>query len=148
MLGTYALRNNLLDIAIMLGLGVAGFLLRGLGIGAAPIVLGLILGTIAEQGYVQTILGGMALPVPPPPTPPPPPSAGPAVHQPAEPDHHRAHCRRPVVELRAGASAPCARAAPGGVSAMQIRINTDLASGILGLVLAGLFWSQRAASAS
>jgi len=26
---------------------------------------------------------------------------------------------------------------------MQIRINTDLASGILGLVLAGLFWSQR-----
>ena len=64
MLGTYALRNNLLDVAIMLGLGVAGFVLRGLGIGAAPIVLGLILGTIAEQGYVQTILGGMALPVP------------------------------------------------------------------------------------
>ena len=26
---------------------------------------------------------------------------------------------------------------------MQIRINTDLASGIFGLVLAGLFWSQR-----
>jgi putative tricarboxylic transport membrane protein len=64
MLGTYALRNNLLDVAIMLGLGVAGFVLRGLGIGAAPIVLGLILGTIAEQGYVQTVLGGMALPVP------------------------------------------------------------------------------------
>lgn len=64
MLGTYALRNNLLDVAIMLVLGVAGYVLRGLGIGAAPIVLGLILGTIAEQGYVQTILGGMALPVP------------------------------------------------------------------------------------
>ena len=64
MLGTYALRNNLLDVGIMLGLGVAGFVLRGLGIGAAPIVLGLILGTIAEQGYVQTVLGGMALPVP------------------------------------------------------------------------------------
>ena len=29
-----------------------------------PIVLGLILGTIAEQGYVQTILGGMAMDVP------------------------------------------------------------------------------------
>jgi len=63
-LGTYALRNNVVDVALMLGLGVVGFLIRGLGLDAAPIVLGLILGTIAEQGYVQTILGGMAMDVP------------------------------------------------------------------------------------
>lgn len=63
-LGTYALRNNLVDVALMLGLGVVGFIIRGLGLGAAPIVLGLILGTIAEQGYVQTVLGGMAMDIP------------------------------------------------------------------------------------
>ena len=63
-LGTYALRNNIIDVALMLGLGVVGFVIRGLGLGAAPIVLGLILGTIAEQGYVQSILGGMALDFP------------------------------------------------------------------------------------
>ncbi|TVS05005.1 MAG: C4-dicarboxylate ABC transporter permease [Rhodobacteraceae bacterium] len=63
-LGTYALRNNVIDVAIMLGLGVVGFLIRGLGLHAAPIVLGLILGTIAEQGYVQSVLGGMALDIP------------------------------------------------------------------------------------
>lgn len=33
--------------------------------------------------------------------------------------------------------------AQGDVIAMQIRINTDLASGIFGVALAGLFWSQR-----
>ncbi|MCC1480288.1 tripartite tricarboxylate transporter permease [Roseibaca sp. Y0-43] len=64
MLGTYALRNNLVDVALMLGLGMVGFVIRGLGLDAAPIVLGLILGTIAEQGYVQTILGGMAMDIP------------------------------------------------------------------------------------
>ncbi len=63
-LGTYALRNNIVDVALMLGLGVIGFIIRGLGLGAAPIVLGLILGTIAEQGYVQTVLGGMAMDIP------------------------------------------------------------------------------------
>lgn len=63
-LGTYALRNNLVDVALMLGLGIVGFAIRGVGLDAAPIVLGLILGTIAEQGYVQTILGGMAMDVP------------------------------------------------------------------------------------
>lgn len=63
-LGTYALRNNVTDVLIMLSMGVAGYFLRIIGIHAAPIVLGLILGTIAEQGYTQTILGGMAYTVP------------------------------------------------------------------------------------
>jgi putative tricarboxylic transport membrane protein len=57
-LGTYALRNSSSDVLIMLILGTAGYLLKQIGIGAAPIVLGLILGTIAEVGYVQAILGG------------------------------------------------------------------------------------------
>lgn len=63
-LGTYALRNSMLDVLIMLGLGAFGYLLRGIGIPSAPIVLGLILGAIAEMGYVQSVLGGMAYAVP------------------------------------------------------------------------------------
>lgn len=59
-LGTYALRNSLSDVIIMLLLGTAGFVLRELGVESAPIVLGLILGGIAEMGFVQTLLRGAA----------------------------------------------------------------------------------------
>jgi putative tricarboxylic transport membrane protein len=57
-LGTFALRNSISDVIIMLILGTAGFLLKQIGIHPAPIVLGLILGSIAEVGFVQTMLGG------------------------------------------------------------------------------------------
>lgn len=60
MLGTYAVRNSHTDVIIMVALGTLGFLFKQLGIAPAPIVLGLILGSIAEMGYVQTILGGQA----------------------------------------------------------------------------------------
>jgi len=63
-LGTYAVRNSHTDVIIMLVLGTLGFLFKQLGIAPAPIVLGLILGNIAEMGYVQTILGGQASPYP------------------------------------------------------------------------------------
>ncbi|MBM9603896.1 tripartite tricarboxylate transporter permease [Desulfopila inferna] len=59
-LGTYAVRNSHTDVIIMLVLGTLGFLFKQLGVAPAPIVLGLILGNIAEMGYVQTILGGQA----------------------------------------------------------------------------------------
>jgi putative tricarboxylic transport membrane protein len=54
----------MLDVLIMLVLGTAGYFLRLVGVMAPPIVLGLILGGIAEQGYVQAILTGAALDVP------------------------------------------------------------------------------------
>ena len=63
-LGTFALRNSLLDVGIMMILGIAGYFLRLIGIHAAPIVLGLILGGIAEQGYVQTMLAAVVDPIP------------------------------------------------------------------------------------
>ena len=59
-LGTFALRNSLSDVIIMLILGTAGYLLKQIGIHPAPIVLGLILGSIAEVGFVQAMLGGAA----------------------------------------------------------------------------------------
>lgn len=64
MLGTFALRNSITDVFIMLILGTAGYLLRQVGISVAPIVLGLILGKIAEMGYVQSMLTGAALKFP------------------------------------------------------------------------------------
>jgi len=60
-LGTYALRNSLSDVIIMLLLGTTGFVLKELEVESAPIVLGLILGTIAEMGFVQTLLRGTSL---------------------------------------------------------------------------------------
>ncbi|MCO7247539.1 tripartite tricarboxylate transporter permease [Halomonas sp. Mc5H-6] len=63
-LGTFALRNSMLDVGIMLILGTAGYFLRLIGIQAAPIVLGLILGGIAEQGYVQTLMAAVVDPIP------------------------------------------------------------------------------------
>ena len=52
-IGTFAIRNNVSDIVIMLCLGVFGWVVGRFGFAAAPIVLGLILGPIAEQGFVQ-----------------------------------------------------------------------------------------------
>ncbi len=58
-LGTYAIQNSVEDVAIMLTLGVGAWLLGRAGFGPAPIVLGVVLGPIAEQGFVQGwLIGG------------------------------------------------------------------------------------------
>ncbi len=58
-LGSYAIRNNIVDVFVMLGCGVIGYILRELGFHPGPILLGLILGSIAEQGLVQSMLMSM-----------------------------------------------------------------------------------------
>jgi putative tricarboxylic transport membrane protein len=63
-LGAYALRNNMTDVMIMLVLGFLGYVLKEIGFHPAPIALGLILGPIAETGFVQARLMGSALPWP------------------------------------------------------------------------------------
>lgn len=52
-IGTFSIRNNVSDVIIMLCLGVFGCLITRFGFATSPIVLGLILGPIAEQGFVQ-----------------------------------------------------------------------------------------------
>src|SRR3546814_10180330 len=52
-LGTYAIQNSLGDVGIMLGLGVVAWLLSRVGFGPAPIVLGVVLGPLAEEGFCQ-----------------------------------------------------------------------------------------------
>lgn len=59
-IGTFSIRNSILDVIIMLCLGVFGWVVAGFGFMASPIVLGLILGPIAEQGFVQSWTIGAA----------------------------------------------------------------------------------------
>src|SRR5690606_701231 len=60
MIGTYAIRNSVSDVVIMIVLGAIGWVLGRFGFAAAPIVLGIILGPIAEQGFVQARTIGSA----------------------------------------------------------------------------------------
>jgi len=60
MIGTYAIRNSISDVVIMIILGIIGWILNRFGFSPSPIVLGLILGRIAEQGFVQAWTIGAA----------------------------------------------------------------------------------------
>jgi putative tricarboxylic transport membrane protein len=51
--GTYSVQHNFADVIVMLGLGIGMFFLGKLGFTASPIVLGLILGPIAETNFSQ-----------------------------------------------------------------------------------------------
>jgi putative tricarboxylic transport membrane protein len=54
-IGAYAIRNNVFDVYMMLGLGVFVFLVRRLGFHPGPIGLGIILGPIIEPALVQSL---------------------------------------------------------------------------------------------
>ncbi|SHH81984.1 tripartite tricarboxylate transporter permease [Marivita hallyeonensis] len=57
--GSFAIEANTFHVLIMVSLGIIGWLLARIGIEASPIVLGLILGPIAEAGFVQGwLIGG------------------------------------------------------------------------------------------
>jgi putative tricarboxylic transport membrane protein len=59
-IGSYAVHNNAQEVQQMVVLGVFGWTAGRFGFTASPIVLGLILGTIAESGFVQGYLIGNA----------------------------------------------------------------------------------------
>jgi putative tricarboxylic transport membrane protein len=63
-LGSYSIRNNIMDVIVMLVGGFVGYLLKELNFHPGPIVLGLILGPIAEKGLVQGYLMGLSRPNP------------------------------------------------------------------------------------
>lgn len=47
--GTYSVQNDMMDVWLMLGFGVAGFLLEKIGFPLVAIILGVVLGPIAES---------------------------------------------------------------------------------------------------
>lgn len=59
-IGSFAIHSNPEDTRIMFGLGVIAWVLNRYGFAPSPIVLGLVLGQIAEQGFVQSYLIGNA----------------------------------------------------------------------------------------
>jgi putative tricarboxylic transport membrane protein len=59
-IGSFSIRNNVSDVVIMITLGVMGWILSRFGFTPSPIVLGLILSRIAEQGFVQGYTIGAA----------------------------------------------------------------------------------------
>ncbi len=54
--GTYALQSSTFDLWVMLGFGIVGYILRKFGYPLAPIVIGMILGPIAESNYRRALL--------------------------------------------------------------------------------------------
>jgi putative tricarboxylic transport membrane protein len=58
--GTYAIRNRIYEVIMMISLGIFGWVISRFGFAASPSVLGLILGPIAEQGFVQSWIIGSA----------------------------------------------------------------------------------------
>jgi putative tricarboxylic transport membrane protein len=48
MTGVFALRNNMMDLVVMLALGAFGYMLQVLDYPIAPLIIGLVLGPVAE----------------------------------------------------------------------------------------------------
>jgi putative tricarboxylic transport membrane protein len=59
-IGSYSISKNMFDVYVMLFFGLVGYVGKKLGFGPGPVVLGLILGKICEQGLVQSLLMGQA----------------------------------------------------------------------------------------
>lgn len=53
--GTYSLGNDFADVVTMMAFGLIGYLMRKTGFHPAPLILGLILGPIAETGFRQSV---------------------------------------------------------------------------------------------
>lgn len=54
-IGSFAIRNNIFDVYIMLFFGLVGYAMRKTGIPAAPTVLALILGPMAERNLMTSL---------------------------------------------------------------------------------------------
>lgn len=58
MVGTYATTNNLFTVFTMVGFGVLGLIFKRTGVPAGPVVLGLLLGPLAEENLSRAIVLG------------------------------------------------------------------------------------------
>ena len=59
-IGAFAIQNSYTDVLIMLSLGCFAWVMLKFGYPGAPMVLGLLLGPIAERGFSQTLMIGRA----------------------------------------------------------------------------------------
>ena len=61
-IGAFAVNNQVLDLSIMLGSGVAGYVFRKLQYPLAPLVVALVLGDMTEQALRQSLIMGQGSP--------------------------------------------------------------------------------------
>ncbi len=61
-LGSYALNNSVFDVYLMIAFALGGLVLRKLGYSLEALILGLILGPIAEGGFTQGMIIGKGSP--------------------------------------------------------------------------------------
>ena len=54
--GTYAIKNSLMDVYWMLGFGIFGYFLKMYGFQVGPIILGVILGPLMDESYRQAVM--------------------------------------------------------------------------------------------
>lgn len=57
-IGTYGLRNSLFDVAVLIVIGLLGYVLSKIGIPSVTIALGLVLGSLIEQSFQRAVLVG------------------------------------------------------------------------------------------
>lgn len=55
-MGTFAIRNNLFDVGVMLIFGLVGFFLKQCGFAAPPMILGMVLSEICESNWRRTLI--------------------------------------------------------------------------------------------
>ena len=56
--GSYALANNIFDVIVMLFFGILGYFFQKIEMSSSPIILGLILGPMAESNFRRALLMG------------------------------------------------------------------------------------------
>ena len=57
-IGSFAVRNSFFDVVACLGFGVFGWILKRYNYPVAPIVLGMVLGNIAETNFIRAVMMG------------------------------------------------------------------------------------------
>ena len=55
-IGSFAVRNSFFDVVACLGFGVFGWILKRYKYPVAPIVLGMVLGNIAETNFIRAVM--------------------------------------------------------------------------------------------
>ena len=56
LVGAFGVRNNMADVYICIGFGILGFLLQRYRIPTAPLILGVILGPLAERYFLTSMI--------------------------------------------------------------------------------------------
>jgi putative tricarboxylic transport membrane protein len=56
LVGAFGVRNNMADVYICIGFGILGYLLQRYNVPTAPLILGVILGPLAERYFLTSMI--------------------------------------------------------------------------------------------